>query len=196
MENLGQASSQVANRARDPEFQGTTQAQVIQLLSYSQQVVNGILGDLVLSSSLTLQPRTLIYSLSGFVPGSIDVLAVTDASGRDLDPLSIITELQWIDMRWPTAVADYPRSYCQVGGDLLIIYPAVKTTQALTVKFSQFIPPVVNIADSTSLPNEDDSAVNALAEVLLLLKGRDLAPVKAAIERFAGRIKELGSEKR
>jgi len=195
MENLGQAAAIIANRVRDPNFNGTTEQQTIALISYSQQVVNGILGDLVTSQALTIQPRTLIYSMSGFVPGSIDVLAVQDASGRDLDPLGL-QDLQWLDMRWPVAVADSPRGYTQVGGDLLIIYPAVKTPQILTVKFSQFIAPVTGPADSTSLPPEDDSAINDLAETLILLKNRDLLAVKAAMERFAGRIKQLQTEKR
>lgn len=196
MENVGQASATIANRVRDPFFQGTAQPDVISLISYAQQVVNGILSDAVQSSTLTLQPRTLIYSLSGFVPNAIKVLAITDASGRDLEPMPEIQNLQWLDMRWPVAVADSPRGYCQVGADLLIIYPAVKVQQALTVKFSQYIPPVATTADSTSLPAEDDAAVHALTEALLLLKGRDLNAVAKTVERFASRIAELRKEAR
>ena len=195
-ENVGQASATIANRVRDPNFNGTTQLQVISLISYAQQVVNGILSDLVQSSTLTLQPRTLIYSLSGFVPNAIKVLAITDASGRDLEPLPVIQTLQWLDLKWPVAVADFPRGYCQVGADLLVVYPGVNVAQPLTVKYGQFIPPVATIADSTSLPAEDDAAINALTEALLLLKGRDLNALSQAAQRFAKRIEELKAEKR
>jgi hypothetical protein len=201
-ENVGQASAAIARRVRDPQFQGTTQPQVISLISYSQQVINGILGDLVVSIPLLIQPRTLIYSMSGFLadindnPLAINVEAVQDASGRDLEPMPDLTYLENLDIQWPVAVADSPRGFCQVGGDLLIIYPAVKTPQTLTVKASAFIAPVVNNGDSTSLPAEDDAAINDLTEIVLLLKNRDLMPLKGVVDRFRKRVAELKEERR
>lgn len=195
-ENCGQASTTIANRVRDPFFHGTSQLNVIALLSYAQQVVNGIISDVVQSATLTLQPRTLIYGLSGFVPNAIKVLAITDASGRDLEPLPSIQNLQWLDMKWPVAVADAPRGYCQVGADLLVLYPGVNIQQPLTVKYSQYLVPLATTADATVLPAEDDSAVNDLTEVLLLLKGRDLNALGTAVERFSKRIADLKAEKR
>ena len=165
-------------------------------MSYAQQVVNGITGDNVSSASLYLQPRTLIYGLSTFILDAIKVLAVQDASGRDLEPMPAIENLQWLDMRWPVAVADRPRGYCQVGADLIIIYPGVKTPQTLTVKYGNVIAPVTVVADSTSLPAEDDAAINSLTEALLLLKGRDLNAVQATVARFSKRIEDLKADKR
>lgn len=195
-ENCGQASTTIANRVRDPFFMGTTQLHVINLMSYAQQVVNGILADAIQSAPLYLQPRTLIYGLSSFVPGAIKVLAITDASGRDLEPLPSIQHLQWLDMKWPVAVADFPRGFCQVGADLLVIYPGVNVKQTLTVKYSEYLAPLATTADSTVLPNEDDTAINSLTEALLLLKGRDLNALGQAVERFSKRISELQAEKR
>ncbi len=195
-ENCGQASGLIAARVRDPFFQATTQLQIISLISYAQQVVNGALSDVVQNAPLLLQPRTLIYQLSTFLPSAIKVLAVTDASGRDLDPIMEIAGLQQLEMKWPVAVADAPRGFVQVGADLLVIYPAVRSQQTLTVKYSRLTPQVANPPDSTVVPNEDDSAVNALTEALLLLKNRDLNAVAATMERFNGRIKELDEERR
>lgn len=195
-ENCGQASTTIATRVRDPFFQAATQLQVINLLSYSQQVVNGVLSDVVQSAPLTLPPRTLIFGLSTFVPAAIKVLAITDASGRDLEPFPEIESLQWLDMHWPSAVADFPRGYCQVGADTLIVYPAIKASQTLTVKFSQYLAPLATVADATVVPAEDDSAVNSLTEALLLLKNRDLNALGKTVERFMKRIEELKQEKR
>jgi hypothetical protein len=110
MTNLGVMSAQAASRARDPNFAATTQPQVINLLSYSQQVVNGSLDEETGTASLVLQPRTVIYSLSGFLPAAVRVQGVRDASGRDLDPVSY-ENLQQIDLNWPFAIADAPRSF-------------------------------------------------------------------------------------
>lgn len=196
MENCGAASVQIANRVRDPAFIGTSQLQMINLLSYSQQVVNGALSDVVQSATLTLQPRTLIYGLSAFVPAAMKVLSVQDAGGRDLDPLLELPELQSIDMRWPVAVADAPRGFLQVGADTLIIYPGVNVSQPVTVKYGQYLPTLAVPADNTLVPSEDDTCVNALTEALLLLKGRDLNAVKQALDRYTQRLKELRMEKR
>jgi hypothetical protein len=194
-ENAGQASIMIADRVRDPQFIGTTQQQVISLLSYSQQIVNGALSDIVATTSLPIQPRTLIYQLSGFIPAAIKVLAVTDASGRDLDPLFDLATLQAIDMRWPTSLGSAPRFWVQVGADIIIIYPGTEVPQAVTVTYGQFIPALATAADSTTVAIEDDPPINALTEVLLLLKGRDLNAVKGAMDRFTVSIQELQTEK-
>jgi len=195
-ENAGAASVEIANRVRDPQFMGTSQSQVINLLSYSQQVTNGILHDSVLSGSLTIQPRTLIYQLSTYFPSAIKVLAVTDESGRDLNPLFNAEALQWLNMTWPTSLANSPRNFVQVGADVLILYPGTSRVQTLTVKYSQLTPALATAADYTVLPNEDNTPINALTEALLLLKGRDLNAVKQTMTRFLSRITELKAEHR
>lgn len=174
---------------------GTSQLNVISLMSYSQQITNGILSDIVQSASLVLQPRTLIYSLSGFLPNAIKVLTVQHQN-RDLDPLLELAELQSLDMKWVTAVADQPRGFLQVGADLLVVYPGVNRTVTVTVKYGQYLAALATTADSTVVPNEDDTCVNALTEALLLLKGRDLNAVQQAFSRFTQRIVELRAEER
>lgn len=198
MMNVGQLSTQTAYRVRDPQFAGTTQANVILLLSFSQQVVNGILDDVVVSSQITLAPRTMIYSISGSLPAAVKVLAVRDASGRDLDPLyDGVVDLANIDLRWPVAVSDDgPYSFAPVGRDLLCFHPGVTTTTPLTAFYSQLTPTLNTAADSTVVPAEDDHAVLDLTEILILLKNRDMVPVMDAIKRFEARLKELQEEER
>lgn len=195
MENCGVASATIADRVRDPLFTATTQLNIIGLMSYAQQVTNAVLSDIVQAGILTLQPRTLIYQLSAYLPAAIKVLAVQDASGRDLDPVSLV-ELQHINMRWPTALSDSPIAFTQVGADLLIIYPGLSLQQNITVKYSEYLPAVALTTDSTVVPNEDDTCVNALTETLLLLKNRDLNAVAAALKRFTSRVEELREARR
>jgi hypothetical protein len=194
MTNLGLLSAQATARVRDPLFAATTQPQVINLLSYAQQVVNGALDEKTGTQSLVLQPRTVIYQLSSFVPGAVRVQGVRDASGRDLDSISY-DNLRQIDQRWPVAISDSPRSWCQCGRDLLIVHPGVNLPQTLTVVYTLLTPALAAIADTTVVENETDDAVLDLGELLLLLQHRDLFPFRDAMDRFGARMKELKAEK-
>ncbi len=196
MTNLGVMSAQAASRARDPNFGATTQPQVINLLSYSQQVVNGSLDEETGTASLVLQPRTVIYSISGFLPAAVRVQGIRDASGRDLDSISY-ENLQQIDLNWPFAIADAPRSFCQCGRDLLIVHPGIETNPTtLTVIYTLLTPVLAGTSDTTVVQPEADSAVLDLAECLLVLQHRDLTAFKEVHDRLVARMKELKSERR
>ena len=196
MTNLGILSAQCSTRARDPNFGATTQPQVINLLSYAQQVVNGSLDEETGTAPLVLQPRTVIYPISAFLPSAVRVQGVRDASGRDLDSITY-DNLQQIDLNWPFAIADAPRSFCQCGRDLLIVHPGIETNPTtLTVIYTLLAPALTTIDDTTVVQNETDDAVLDLGELLLLLQHRDISPFKDAIERFTARMKELKSERR
>jgi hypothetical protein len=188
-------SSVVADRVRDPYFQATTQLQTINLLSLSQQVVNGILGDNVSTTSLVLQPRSLIYQISAFLPAVVKIQAIRDSGGRDLEPMPF-DSLSWLDMQWVTSTADAPRGYALAGRDILVIYPGVRSVQTLTVVFTNLTPVLATTADSTVLPNEDDDATYDLTEALLLVQHRDMAGLKTITDRLNARIKELRGERR
>jgi hypothetical protein len=196
MTNLGVMSAQAASRARDPNFGATTQPQVINLLSYSQQVVNGSLDEETGTASLVLQPRTVIYSMSGFLSAAVRIQGIRDASGRDLDSISY-ENLQQIDLNWPFAIADSPRSFCQCGRDLLIVHPGIETNPTtLTVIYTLLTPVLAGTSDTTVVQPEADSAVLDLAECLLVLQHRDLTAFKEAHDRLIARMKELKSERR
>lgn len=196
--NVGILSAEVADRVRDPSYMGTSQANVILLLSFAQQVINGIVEDVVVTSGLVLQPRTVIYALSGFLPNCVHLLAMRDASGRDLDPLyGGAGEIANIDLRWPVAVSDVPRSFAVIGRDLVAIHPGVNNqSNTLTAVYSQLTSALATTSDTTVLQNESDDALLDLTEILLLLKNRDLSPVKNAMARMATRLNELRSEER
>lgn len=188
-------SAQVAARVRDPNFNATTQPQVIGIISLAQQIVNGILGDVVGTASLVVQPRTTIYSISSFLPSCVKIQAVRDASGRDLEPIPF-NALSWLNMKWPTSIADSPRGFALAGRDVLILYPGVHTAQTLTVVYTNLTAPLTTTADSTVTPSEDDDAIYDLTEVLLLLKNRDMYGAKTVIDRMGSRLKELKDERR
>lgn len=196
MTNLGTMSVQAATRARDPNFGATTQPQVINLISYAQQVVNGSLDEETGSIPLVLQPRTTIYQLSSFIPAAVRVLGVRDASGRDLDSISY-ENLQQIDLNWVTSVSDHPNSFCQCGRDLLIVHPGIEhNPTTLTVIYTLLTPTLATTADTTVVQTETDSALLDLTEALLVLQHRDLNAFKEAVTRFEHRMKELKADRR
>ena len=187
-------STQVSSRARDPLQTGTASADVINLLSFSQQVVNGILCDVTATALLTINPNQVIYQISNYVDTAVRILAIRDASGRDLQPFDDFAGLNQVATNWPSAVSDAPRSYALCGRDLLIFYPGVKTAQTVTVVFGILTFPLILPTDTTEVTNDDDDAVMDLTEVLLLLKAGDLNECAKIIERFKSRIETLKSE--
>lgn len=196
--NVGHMATLVADRARDPLFMGTTQQQVIGLLSYAQQVVNGILSEIVGNATLTLQPRSVIYQISSVFPLAVKVLTVQDGTNRDLDAISY-DMLQQIDLHWNTAVNGYrpePTSFTTCGRDLLILHPGVTMVRPMLVIYSVLTAPLLTPADSTVLFSESDNAVMDIGEILLLLKGRDFTPVQDAIARLKSRLVEEETEQR
>lgn len=190
----------ILNRARDPQGIATSRATCLSLASTCQQVVNGILGDVIASQSLQLQPRTLIYPLSTFVASAITVVGVRDSSGRDLTHLDDGADgLAWVSTRWIQDVSDSPRCWSMIGHDLLVIYPAVRlgSSQSVTVFYSQLTPALLNeMNDSTVVPGETDYAIEQLTEALINLKSRDYEACKASIEKYATTIKQINAESR
>jgi hypothetical protein len=197
MMTAGTMSTLVADRARDPLFEGTTQAQLIGLLSYAQQVVNGVLSEITGSATLTVPVRTVIFLISTSLPSAVKILTVQNA-GRDLDAIPY-DMLQQIDLRWPVAVSGFhpePTSFTTCGRDILILHPGVTTARTMTVVYGLLTTPLVLTSDSTVTTNETDNAIMDLGEILLLLKGRDFAPVQDAIERMKKRLTGEEAEER
>src|SRR5258708_3354716 len=125
----GALVTEALGRARDPQGTATTRIQTLALVSTAQQVVNGILADIIGSANVVVQPRTALYQISAYLPSAVQILAVRDASGRDLEPLNSIDQLFWISSHWLTAVGSEIRSFLSIGRDLLILYPNVLAPQ-------------------------------------------------------------------
>jgi hypothetical protein len=193
-QNVGNLTSQVSERARDPNQTGTTQANVILLFSFCQQVVNGVLADVTVQDVLPLTARQLIYPIFANMPDSVRVLAVRDASERDLQPFGEFAGLGNVKNSWPSSYSDTPRSYAPCGRDLLIIYPGPTGTPILTVISAALTTALTLPAQTTQVTNDSDDAVMDLCEVLLLLKARDIPDCQKIIERFKNRMAALETE--
>jgi len=194
VQNAATLAGQASERARDPNQTGTSQANVISLLSFAQQVVNGALAHVVDTGPLALVSRQVIYPIFANLPAAVRILALRDASGRDIVPLGEFSALQQVNTGWPSAVSDSPRSFTLCGRDLLIVYPGVAISPpTLTVVYSELTATLIG-ASTTEVTNDDDDALLDLTEVLLLLKARDLPDCKKIIERFKARMDALAKE--
>lgn len=188
----------ILDRARDPQGIATTRAQCLSLASTCQQVTNGAVGDVIVSASLTLQPRTLIYQLSTYIPDCLKVQTVRDLSNRELSWIEGgVNELAQINLSWIFQVANQPRCWTTAGRDLLILYPGVNTLTTVTVVYTQITPALLNENnDSTVVANETDYAVMTLTELLLLLKARDYAAVAPALKRYQEQVSMLKAQEK
>jgi hypothetical protein len=188
----------ILDRARDPQGIATTRASCLSLASTCQQVTNGAVGDVIVTNSLTMPPRTLIYQLSVYLPDCLKIHTIRDSSNRDLSWLEGgVNELAQIDLSWPFQVASQPRCWAMAGRDLLIMYPGVNTATTVNVVYTQITPALKNEAnDSTVVANETDYAVMTLTELLLLLKARDYAAFAPALKRYQEQVSMLKAQEK
>lgn len=189
------------DRVRDPEGMATTRAQALNLVSRSQQTINSLLDDVVVSTLFTVPPYTQIFPIASILTGQpqpVRILAVKDAAGRDLFRLGSRADLEsyWVNLYWFTEQGDELDSWGTVGRGLLVLRPALAAQQVVTVLYTQLTPTLAVEGDSTLVPPEDDQAILDLGELLIRMKSRDFGDMKGLFERFKTRVTALKESER
>ncbi len=121
---------------------------------------------------------------------------VQDASGRSLDGPIPYKSLHWLNQEWFTEVGSELRSWCLVGKDLLILRPALKVGQTVTVRYVAITEALAIVGDQFQCPDEDIEMVLDPVEFILLLKAQDLDAAKPILERWKARIAAARGESR
>jgi len=192
----GQEANIVLARARDPGGIGTSQTDVIDLLSRWQTVANGATEAVIQSATFTVSPLLQIYPISGFLPAALRVVDVRDSFGRSLDGPIPYKGLRWLNEEWFTEIGSELRSWCLVGKDLLILRPAMQIGQTVTVKYVAVTQTLGTPTDTFQCPDDDIEMVLDPVEFILLLKSKDLEAAKPILDRWKARIMKTREELR
>lgn len=178
-------TDEVLRRVRDANGVMHTASFVRDRLTDAQRYLNGILGLVITSSTLTLNPGQNFYKLSDSLPLCIRVVGLRGSFGnRELAELPSIDSLMIYGPRWTRAIGPYIESWTTVGRDVLVIYPAIFQVATIDAFYVKLCNAFSSGATVSEFSTEQCGLIVTLTEALLLLRQRDLAAAGRAMDRL------------
>lgn len=181
---------QVLQRVRSPEGVTAPRDFVRRMLSVSQNLVNAKLNLVFDDATLVTEPQRVFYPVKAMLPGAQKPLFVKEGA-RSL----VYTPWRtfWYMKRgWPREIAERYQLWSLIGRDVLVVWPASRVATALTVTSTRLCASVADEDALMELPDDTLPMVVDLAEVLTLLRMRNLDPSLEAMQSLVGRMKERG----
>lgn len=176
--SAGSITDTLLARVRQTGAPGTTNDFAMQILSKCQRIVNAGLKRVTASTSYTTAANTLVYLYRNTLTSAVDILTVKEGT-RELQRCDSLLDLEAYDADWPTTTGTRFEFWLQLGRDLLILYPAKIGASSVTVIYSTLTTEYDNYAEdsgtNTDLSDEDINIALGIAEVVLLLRNKQIA---------------------
>lgn len=164
----------------------------LSILSKCQRLVNTGLRKVVSSSTLSTTARQLVYTYRTLLSGAIDIISLVDGN-RTLTKCDNLSELSALSITWFRDTDTQHNIWCQVGRDLLIIYPAMTSNSSLTAHYSTL---TTDLNDFTGqyntaleMPDDDVELMLGLAEIILLIHLRKTDITDKRVKQFQETLK-------
>lgn len=188
---IGPIISTVLQRVRDPRGEANSRDFTRKLLSHCQRDLNGVLAHAVETVELEVQPGLMFYNVSGVLPLAMNIVEVTHlnrtATRASLD------QLRGISPTWSRMRGRQIQSYAPVGKNLLVLFPALTAQGIVNVSYVKDTGILNNEEETLSLLPKAQPILEAMMEITLLLKQRDLPEAQKAIELFGPAFQEITS---
>lgn len=179
-------------RVRQAGAPGTTNDLAMSILSKCQRTANAGLKRAVTSGTLTTVANTLIYEYRTDFTDSIDILSIKEGD-REVQKCNSLADLQAYDADWVTATGTRFEFWLQIGRDILILYPAKTSGSTATVIYTKLTTGFNTYASdyntTFNLPDEDVDMALELAEILLLLRGKQASLAQLKAKRLIEEVK-------
>jgi hypothetical protein len=179
---------QVLQRVRSPEGITAPRSFVLKMLSASQNLVNAKLNLVLDTATLTTEPERVFYPIRALLPQAQKPLFVQEGP-RDL-VYAPWRSFWYMKRGWPRQLGERYELWSLIGRDVLVVWPARRVATPLVVTSTRLTVALANERDLMELPDDTLPMVVDLAEVLTLLRMRNLAPASEALESLIGRMKE------
>lgn len=177
---------QAGNIAVDNDF-------AMSILSKCQRVVNAGLRRILASASLTTAANTLLYKYRSSLTSAVDIIIIKEGD-RILQKCTNLSDLAAYDVDWFTKTGSRFEAWMQFGRDVLILYPAKTSTSSVTVTYSKLLTSFSSYASdyatALELPDEDADLAIGLAEIVLLLRNRQLDVVNTRLNELGEQVKK------
>ena len=176
----------IAARVRDEANTAHTRADVMDLISRAQMLVNARFEYTLSYTTLTTSIDSSIYDIEHDLDHTLQVNEVR------LGSKSLIKVPRWrnlwkLSRTWMTDIAHQPRGWAQIGKTLLVIWPRPQQPVDLLVTGVQVTPVYSDEAEVMAMRPENEDLVKDLVTAMLLVRSRDLDTASSLILRFVAR---------
>ncbi len=190
-EATGPLVDTLLRRVRDPSGLATSRDFARSMLSYSQRMLNAGFRLVVDSDILVTEPFRQVYPVMSNFPDIVRVEAIRE-DDRDLIPTTTLA-LSNADRRWFRRVRSRFETWARIGSDLIDVHPVKDIASEVEIVYTTLTTKLVNDSIITEFPDDMSSTILQLAEVLLLIRMREFAPVTAGLTQLAELTKEVAS---
>lgn len=187
---VGPIISKLLRRVRDPQATTHTRLFVLEILGHAQQIVNSLSALVLENATLNLDKGLLLYQTASTVPNSVAIIDVVH-NGYSLYRSDLV-KLKAINNNWPRSRASAIEMFAPIGRDLLILYPGInRSGDSVTIYYVKDVSNLANENATISIARDYESLMESFAEILLLIKQRDINEAEHAFKRMAKRVQEV-----
>ena len=172
----------VLQRIYDAGGVATARANVWDMLSRCQQLVNAALDSIVVALNFSTGPRQQVFILTDIAPDVMKVLRVRDQH-RDLSEIQL-RELKYISPRWFGQSGPRWETFAKIGKTMLVVHPMKLSADSLTLVYTQILPRLGGDLDVCPLSDDQIPLLTKLTEAMLLLRQRNFEPVKMIVDNL------------
>jgi len=185
--NAGPTTEILLKRVREYGGLSTPLATGMQLLSRCQRVVNAGLGLVIESAFLAVPIKTLVFNYRVALPKAVDIITVGTVGDRRFQRVNRLIDFAAYDVEWWRNITGTRiEAFCQVGRELLFLYPGLAVADGVVVVYTKLTTEVNDaVADydvGLDLPDENIDDALSLAEAILLASSRRFKESSKRIE--------------
>ena len=162
------------------------------ILSKCQRLINTGLRKVIKSVTLPTAARQLLYTYRTLLSDAIDIISLEDGI-RTLTKCDNLSELSAFSNTWFRDTGSQHNTWCQIGRDLLIIYPARTANSSLTAHYSTLTTDLTSFSGQYNtdlqLPDDDVELALAMSEIILLIHLRKTDVTDKRMKQFQETLK-------
>jgi len=184
----GTARTRLLTRVRMSGTVAYSEANIYDLLSKCQQLVNYLIGRYTATGTITTVANTYFYTFSSDLSSGMRIVSMSE-SNREIPELPDWRELGQYSRTWLDDTGTRFECFAHIGHDLILIYPAKTGASSVDVTYVA-IPTVLDEStDNFSLPDDDVELVIDLAEIILLTSSRRFGEAQRKMKSFSEAIR-------
>ena len=166
----------------------------IGILSKCQRLINTGLSKVITSATLPTTALQLVYTYRTLLSNAIDIISLVDGI-RTLTKCDNLSELSAFSTTWFRDTGTQHNMWCQVGRDLLFIYPSLTSNASLTAHYYTLTTDLTNFTGqynvALEMPDDDVELIVGRSEIILLIHLRKTDVTNRRIKQFQETLKPL-----
>lgn len=165
-----------------------------EIYSLCEQTLNTHLGLVTATSTVSIPKQKLVFEYRSIIPNAIDIKSIRQ-SNRRIEKISFPSMLSAYDIDWfRTINGTQFECWCQVGRDILLLYPGQAAISSIEIEFVKLLPLHTDFSlaytTTSELPTEYSDISLSLAETILMARFRQFDGIKEQLASITSRLKK------